>query len=489
MASFAIPTVRNFTGTGERLIDAFSKGRDLGKDMRQDAADRAYSRAIADAPEAGEGQLADTEQTDMLQEQTAEFGEAIPESEREVQKSTQKRQRLTTEQWANWRKSMMDAAAKSGDPARVREASKYVDEYQHKGFMDNMDMASNYLHAGDYGTAMKYLEDANEFMPNGRTIRFSQQGDKIVGEKTLEATGEPDGFLYFDRKNIGDFIERMRDPQKFHYFKREHDLKVAKDQREQALHSGKMDLQSAQIKRTLAEATRNDALADKATAAVEAAKKGTLTDAQYYKAMGDIRDAIVTMEQTAQQTGQTISGDTLAVYNSLKRQYDQLVQQGRPSQGTATSPAPAGGGRKPSPKALEALKADMSPKNIADFKERFDEQYWPAELRGGAETPAPAPAPAPAAQQAIPTQETPVNYRDVGRAAAAGRQAIRREKAQQLGQLGLNELKGKLTPEQLASIPTTRQVRTGVRGRGGVKEVALTEAEYKQLLIEALMAQ
>lgn len=218
MASFAIPDTPKPYDFYGGLVDKFSQGYEIGKGIREAKGRYDYGQAMANAPEAGQGIPEDTQQTDMLQEQTADFADetgALPETEVAAQKSTQKPKRLTTKDWSDWRRSMMDSAARSGDPELVKEASTYVTDYQHNGFLQNMDMANQYLQVGDFDSAAKYLEDANEFMPNRTSVQFSTVGDQLMGQFYDEETGNPANMIAFNKDNLPKFVENFRDPRRF----------------------------------------------------------------------------------------------------------------------------------------------------------------------------------------------------------------------------------------------------------------------------------
>jgi hypothetical protein len=369
VANFAIHRPGRPISAWDGVGDSILKGYALGKDYSQRAADKEYAEAIAAQPQVGMGIPVDTEQTDMLQEQTswlADEPEGIPTSELETQASTQKTERLTTEAWRLWRKDMVEKAAATGDPNAVREASKLVTDTQHEGFLSNMEMASVLMASGSPEQAISYLEDANEYMPNRSTAKFRVAGDKIVGEFFDEETGLPNGIRAFTKENMPKFVENFRDPKNFAFWNWE----------------GKQDQAKANLALTRAQTQAELGKADYYSGTGRGSgAAGGMKPKDYQKALNEKRAEIDRIRENMSMKEEGSKGwlDDQILLKDATNEYNQLVASGRTS-----GAAPAK--RKPVPyaRALEIAKGiEGTPELVAGFKRDYPGQQLPAHWAEG----------------------------------------------------------------------------------------------------------
>jgi len=114
----------------------------------------------------------------------------------------------------------MDAAAKTGDPNAVKEASNRVTEVQHNGFMRNAELGNAYLQRGFVDKAKRYFDRAYQFAPDGNRAEFSTTVDdkgnpSVVIKSYDEKTGEFAGAMVLNPDTAQKLLNNFRNPAAF----------------------------------------------------------------------------------------------------------------------------------------------------------------------------------------------------------------------------------------------------------------------------------
>lgn len=182
----------------------------FGEDVKQGIQERELGETMAAIPEAVTQK--DTEQSAMLAEQTDDFGEGIPTSEKMALRSAGRRRIPATRDWKTWEDSILKQAGAMG-PEALQSAQAHITKTQQDGFTKAATRAMQLMETNPQGAA-RALEEAYSNMPDSNSADVTLAPDGTVMFQSIdEDTGEPEGEpVSVTAEGIADIIQQMKDP-------------------------------------------------------------------------------------------------------------------------------------------------------------------------------------------------------------------------------------------------------------------------------------